>query len=538
MKHQLEALRRSNGREFYAYLMEQGTGKTWTVMADAERAYASGQIEGLVVVAPKGVHTNWARREIPEHMSVPCIVRVWRAGMGKWERDSMDDLLRPRKRGEQPPLRILCVNIDSINTQEGFEFVKRFLRCVKSMWALDESSRIKNPDSKRTIRILRLRPLAAMVRIMSGTPITKAPMDIFSQFEFMESGLLGTTSYRSFTAEYAELVDPKESYAMQKLIEKHPRMAHAQIVARNEDGTPKFRNLDKLQKLIAPHAYRVLKKDCLDLPDKIYKSVYFELEPKQARAYKLMKDRLRIQLDDGTIDTVQALAGLVKLQQITSGYVVRPDDQGMIFISEDNKDNPRLSLLMDTLEDIEGKVIIWARFRPELDIIAQALKKAGHEFVEYHGGVNAKKREEAIDRFQKGTARFFLGQQQSGGIGLTLTAASTVIYYSNSFDYEVRAQSEDRAHRIGTKVNVVYIDLVAQDTIDEPIARSLQRKAGMAAAILDAQGLRIPGDEWLDPEAVDEMMGDSDDFDPWDKPAIDFSADAGKGHGAVVRRPR
>ena len=150
---------------------------------------------------------------------------------------------------------------------------------------------------------------------------------------------------------------------------------------------------------------------------------------------------------------------------------------------------------------------------------------------------STKNRELAIDNFQKGTARFFLGQQQSGGIGLTLTAASTVVYFSNSFDYEVRAQSEDRAHRIGTKVNVVYIDLVAEDTIDEPIARSLQRKAGMAAAILDDQGLRIPGDEWTDGEAADELLT-GEEFDPWEAPAIDFSGDAGKGHGAVVKRPR
>lgn len=538
MKHQLEALRRSEGQEYFAYLMEQGTGKTWTVMADAERAYAAGQIDALLVVAPKGVHTNWARREIPEHMSVQTMVRVWRSGMGKWERDCIDDLLRPRKHGQVPPLRVLCMNIDSINTKEGFEFVKKFLRSTKAMWALDESSRIKNPESKRTIRILRLRPLAALARIMSGTPITKAPMDIFSQFEFMESGLLGTTSYRSFTAEYAELSDPKTDPALANMIRRNPRIAKAQIVARNEDGTPKWRNLDKLQKLIAPHAFRVLKKDCLELPDKIYKTVFFRLEAAQQKAYKLMKERLRIKLDDGSIDTVQALAGLVKLQQITSGYVVRPDEQGMIFVGDDN---PRLDLLMETLEDIEGKAIIWARFRPELEMIGAALKKAGYKHVEYHGAVSAKDREHAIDNFQKGDSQFFLGQQQSGGIGLTLTAATTVIYFSNSFDYEVRAQSEDRAHRIGTKENVVYIDLVAEDTIDEPIARSLQRKAGMAAAILDEQGLRLPGDDWADNDmgilAAGEIQED-DGYDPWEASAIDFSGDAGKGHGAVVRRTR
>jgi SNF2 family DNA or RNA helicase len=139
---------------------------------------------------------------------------------------------------------------------------------------------------------------------------------------------------------------------------------------------------------------------------------------------------------------------------------------------------------VDYVTDVEGKIIVWARFKEELRAIAQALTDAGMRVVEYHGDVNDRNREIAVDTFQHGDADVFVGQPQSGGIGLTLTAAETVIYYSNDYNSETRKQSEDRAHRIGTKRNVVYVDLIASDTIDENIVVSLQRKSDLAAAVL------------------------------------------------------
>jgi len=486
MKHQLDALRLMAGREAFGLFMEQGTGKTWTILADAERQYASGKIDALFVIAPNGVHTNWVRREIPTHMEIPVIARSWRAGMGKKERAKMDELLRKREDCEPPPLRVLSMNIDAVNTKEGFEFAWRFLRSTRAMIALDESSRIKNPDAKRTQRIHRLRPLAVAARIASGTPVTNRPMDVFSQMEFLESGLLGTTSYRAFTAEYAELMDQNHPM-FKKIVERNPKAARAQLVARNPDGSPRWRNLEKLQKLLQPHTFRVLKKDCLDLPDKVYQQIYFELTPKQRAAYSLMENELRIQLEDGTMEPVRALAALTKLQQITSGYVMLPDDGGIVYVSDDN---PRLDALVDAIEDIDGKIIVWARFHEELDAVAGALRKAGRNVVEYHGRISKDMRELAVDSFQGGDADVFVGQPQAGGIGLTLTAAEHTFYFSNDFNLETRLQSEDRNHRIGTKATVVYTDIVANETIDEPIARALQRKAGMAAAILGDRNLK------------------------------------------------
>jgi SNF2 family DNA or RNA helicase len=218
--------------------------------------------------------------------------------------------------------------------------------------------------------------------------------------------------------------------------------------------------------------------------------VYFDLPPKLRAAYSLMEDELRIELETGELETVHALSKLTRLQQITSGFVTLPGrDTPMILPANEN---PRLKALMQVVPDIQGQFIIWAHFKEELRQIAEAFAEAGITAVEYHGGVGTAARDEAIDDFQKGRVRAFIGQAQAGGTGITLTAAETAVYLSNSFNNGVRVQSEDRCHRIGTRGTVVYIDIAAVDTVDEAITRALQRKSSVAAAILDGRGLRMP----------------------------------------------
>ena len=483
MRHQLEAMQRMVGRPTYALFMEQGTGKTWTLLADAERLYAKGTIDSVLVVAPNGVHLNWVNREIPAHMEGTIIARAWRSGASQKHLRTLEDLFKPRVDGEPVPLRILAVNVDALVTKKGYEFCERFLMSGNPLIILDESSRIKNPDAARTKALMKLRRFAKGARIASGTPVTNSPVDVFAQMEFLESGLLGTTSYRAFVSEYADVMPANHPMIVNMTI-RNPKAAYAQIIARNPDGSSRWRNLDKLQQLLEPHSFRVLKKDCLDLPEKIYKTITFELNNDQQKAYDKMQDELRIDLGDNVELPVSELAALIKLQQITSGFVNTP--LGIRYVSEDNT---RLKALMDAIEDVDGKFIIWARFREELDAIAAALTDAGISCVQYHGGVSREDRELAVDAFQEGDVRVFVGQPQSGGIGLTLTAAETVFYFSNDFNLETRLQSEDRAHRIGTRKNVVYIDLVAENTIDEQIARNLQRKQRTAAVVLgDANG--------------------------------------------------
>ena len=262
-----------------------------------------------------------------------------------------------------------------------------------------------------------------------------------------------------------------------------------QIVDKDKDGRPKYRNLDKLSRLIAPHSFRVLKKDCLDLPDKIYKTLLFSMTKEQIDVYKKAEDECRL-VFQGQETPFAKLTAVTKLAQITSGYYIHPLSDDPVRIPGDN---PKLDLLVERVQAIvdQGeKVIIWARYRVEIEDIARRLAEAGIQAVEYHGGIKKGDRVDAIEQFQNGDATAFIGNQQAGGTGITLVAASYVIYFSNNFSLRDRLQSEDRAHRIGQEKNVTYINIAAKGTIDEAVIGALMNKKNVADTIID-KGLAL-----------------------------------------------
>lgn len=476
MAHQEEALDKMAKRVYFALFCEQGTGKTWMLLADAERLYMQKLIESMIVVAPKGVHTNWVLREIPQHLEVGHHSYAYLTNRKATNKKEC------RKMLDSKALSILSINIDALNTPLGYSTVKRMLQAKKTLLVMDESSRIKDPSAKRTKNALKLSELAVARRIASGTPLTKSPPDLWSQFEFLRHGLLRSKTYHSFVAQYAQLL-PAEHHLMRHIAR---RSRHApQIIARDEHNRPKWRNLDQLQQIAAPHCYRITKDKCLDLPPKIYQVRDFTLTPEQRRVYQLAWDDLILQIGD-RVDQLTALTKMVKAQQVTSGFVL-VDGEPVRLMEE----NPRIQLLADTVDDIEGSFIVWARFREELKAIASVLKSKGISAREYHGGVSTGTREQAVDDFQAHRVRAFVGQPQTGGVGLTLTAAQTVIYFSNDFKYENRKQSEDRCHRKGTKHKVVYIDFIANNTIDELIVQSLKDKEDVAAQVLGDKAIAL-----------------------------------------------
>lgn len=257
-----------------------------------------------------------------------------------------------------------------------------------------------------------------------------------------------------------------------------------QVVAKDDEGKPKYRNLDKLRELIAPHTFRVLKKDCLDLPDKIYKSLYFQLTKQQREIYDRAKEELRLEYD-GIVTPFNKLVIIAKLAQITSGYYIHPLSEEPVRIPGEQ---PRLDLLADRCNAIaeeRNKSIVWARYRVEIADIAARLREEGHKVVEYHGGVKKDARLEAIDSFEHGDAGVIVINQQAGGTGLTLVSAAYSHYFSNDYSLRNRLQSEDRNHRIGQKNNVVYYDYIAENTVDEQIVSALTNKIEVAEFITD-----------------------------------------------------
>lgn len=262
-----------------------------------------------------------------------------------------------------------------------------------------------------------------------------------------------------------------------------------QIVDKDKAGKPKYRNLEKLSRLIAPHSFRVLKSECLDLPEKIYKTLTFSMTKQQIEVYKKAEEECRI-IFEGEETPFNKLVAVTKLAQITSGYYIHPLADEPVRIEGEN---PKLELLAERVQKIVeagAKVIVWARYRIEIEDICQKLAESGISFVEYHGGTRKSDRIEAIESFQNGDSQVFVGNQQAGGTGITLTAAEFVIYFSNNFSLRDRLQSEDRAHRIGQTKNVTYINIAAKGTIDEVVVKALSNKKDVADTIIDV-GLKL-----------------------------------------------
>jgi len=445
-EHQRKAFYMSRDKESFGLLMEQGTGKTKVIIDNAAYLYSQNKISALVVIAPNGVHRNWLDKEIPEHMPDWCPVKCvyYYSGMHKTHKAKFDSVI-----SSEDCLRVFSFNVEAFVSNAAVALMNKILLSNNAMLVVDESSRIKRPGAKRTKTITKFSKQADYKRIMTGTPVTKGPEDVYSQFKFLDPNILGYDSFYSFKARYCIMGGYENK----------------QIVS--------YQNIPELTRNIEGHSFRVLKKDCLDLPPKIYQRHYVEMSPKQKRLYDEMRKEFIAELEGETIDAPEAITRLLRLQQIVCGWF--PAEDGVVPIDDKNI---RLQALLEILSDIDSKVIIWARFKADLKAIERAL---GELAVAYHGDVSNDQRAIAVERFQNDPKiRYFIGQPQSGGIGLTLTAANYAIYYSNSFDLEIRLQSEDRCHRIGTKNRVTYIDIECRKTIDKKIITALRTKKNLA----------------------------------------------------------
>lgn len=506
MGHQQECLDKMFRKRNFAILMEQGLGKTWTLLADAERCFLEGKIDALLILAPNGVHSNWIRREIPAHMEVKTKSYIWRGRpTSKKAQKKVEDFFQNVEPVGKKPLFVFAINIEALRTAAGVALCERFIKEHKVMIAVDESTRIKNHKGVQHKAAKKLGKLCVCRRILSGTPLTKAPTDLFGQFDFLKPGLLGTKSYAAFNAQYSVLLEPTDPLmiaVMKKLEGKS--VLPPQIVKKDDAGRPMYRNLDKLAEMIKPHSFRATKEDYLDLPPKIYQTVSFELTKKQREVYERLRDEYSFLFDvhgqlKGEYSPIAggmsiemdfaAIAARSKMKQVTSGFI--NIQQEPVFLAKE--DNPRLKAFDDYIDQLlevesDRQIIVWAIFKEELKAIMQTLKDKGLSCALYDGSTPKEERERIIDDFQAGNIQFFVGHAQAAGIGITLTAASLAIYYSCSFDWELRAQSEDRCHRIGTKRSVVYVDIVAEDTIDEDIQISLTSKEATAGIVLDSKG--------------------------------------------------
>lgn len=456
---------RRNNRIF----ISGNSGKTKVMLDNIGVLHQKGQITGALVLAPKGVYRNWSAKEIPTHLpdEINREVLVWDAAASQGRKDK---LLKQIRDWDGKTLQFLVFNIESLISEKGRKLIVDFIRKHDgNVFALvDESTCIKNHKAKRTKAAIEIGQKCKARRIATGSPVTNSPLDLYSQCAFLDKSLLGCGSYYAF----------KNTYANVERIQNRQGQHYEKIIS--------YKNLDYLSSLLDKFSYRVTKKECLDLPEKIYMTRDVELTPEQEKVYREMYDYQFSLLQQGDgfqeMSAQVILTKLLRLHQVLCGTFT--SDDGTITRLPNN----RVEALREVLDEASGKVIIWATYLADIEDISEMLKKEYGEdsFVTYYGATSSEDRTKAINLFQDESSpvRFFLGNVQTAGRGITLTAASTVVYYSNNFSLELRQQSEDRAHRLGQKNNVTYIDLVVRGSLDEKIIKSLIEKRNIANEIL------------------------------------------------------
>lgn len=473
-KHQVTALARSLGAKFFAYLMDPGTGKTRVLLKDGWRSYEAGDIDAVLVLAPNSVKTSWVKwphmkeepddwDQVEEHLweqRSKILKGVWTSsatGDDKKAWAQFEDDINKRHH----KLIILAVNYEAELTEQFYEFLKAFCKQFRVMIVADESTRIGKPGSKRTKRSINLSRLCKMQRILTGTPVVKSPLRIYSQSKFLDQNALPFRTFFGFRNHFANMGG----------------FQGRQVLS--------YKNLEELGTLMEEWSYRVRKEDCLDLPPRTFLKRRVYMTPEQNKAYKTMREEFFAEVRSDEVTATIVLAQMTRLQQICGGYLTK---DGKIIEIIPPERNPKLMEAKQLLDDAPGQVVVWFRFKPELQGFKQLLKP--EDYYEFHGDVPEKERPAIRQSFKRGTRPYLLGTAATGGIGINeFLVADTVIRVSHDFDTESRIQSDDRTHRMGSEMHdkITYYDILVPNTVDVKIHRVLRTDTQVSAKVLKEQ---------------------------------------------------
>jgi len=456
-KHQSDAVERFHDQEYGALFLEQGLGKTKIVLD----LIANGPSRNILILAPNGLHANWFYKEIPEHfLGDDYEAYCWKGPpVSMRAKKAIKDFLAF---DENVKTKFFLMNIEAARTEKGFHHAWAFLKKYdNTLVVIDESTCIKNPKAMVTKAVTKLGKDANRRFIMTGTPMTQGPLDLFSQCKFLKET---ATPYRTWTAF-------KTSFAIEEIRMMGPRSFKV---------VTGYRNLEILTEALKPFSLRLTKEECLDLPDKVWTKLFVEMTPAQTKADVELKDHaMTLIRGDTLVSTTIPLTTIMRLQQICSGFVT--DDEGV----QNRLDCGKIKALLQIAQSTQP-IVIFCAFRENVAMIQEALEKEhGVGCCSFYvGGMSSDQRTVAIQEFQTGITRFFISTS-AGSKGLTLTKASTLVYYSSDYKLETRLQSQDRIHRIGQTKKCSYIDLVSPGTIDEAILEALDNKRELSNLVLD-----------------------------------------------------
>jgi hypothetical protein len=457
----------------FAVFAEQRTGKTKLTIDTACWNYIRGQVRQALVIAPNSTKTEWVTDALPEHMPdyVSYKAAAWQSSPNKADEQAIAAVLE----GSETEMCWLVMNVEALSTPRGAKIAMDFVRRAPTFVAIDESTRIKTPRSARTKAAQALRRHAKIRRILTGTPATQGPLDLYSQFEFLDPKILGFGSFYAFRNRYA-LMGGFQGKAVLG-----------------------YQHLDELQALIDPYSFRITRDECFDLPPKGYQKRVVEMTPEQTRIYRDMVQKMRAEMDGRKVTAQLVIVQMLRLAQIAGGFVAAQTTEAEQLIDGTPTiarpipgGNPKVDAVMELAGDVQGKMIVWCRFRPEIEACATALRAeyGADAVVEFHGGVDDHGRIAARTAFQdpNSSVRFLVGQTETGGFGINLDQARTICYVSNGFSLESRLQSEDRASSVRQRHSVAIVDVIARGTVDERVVGALRGKRDVSRM--------VTGDAW------------------------------------------
>ena len=451
LKHQKQATERFVNEKYGALFCEMGTGKSKIILDIIQNSKAP---VAVLVVAPNGLHHNWARNEIPKHLD-KADVYCWNGSPTSKKRKQELNAFYNKESYN----KFFLINIEALRTKSGFDFAQAFLAgtgASQRHMIVDESTCIKNPKAQQTKAVMRLAKQTERRWILNGTPITQGPLDLYSQCKFLDANSIPEKTMTTF----------KHAYAIERTMTMGNRSFN-KVVG--------YQNLDQLTKNIEPFSLRLEKKDCLDLPEKTFTPVYVELTAEQERVYQSIKNDSIAMLQGELVTTTMALTRIIKLHQILTGFVITDDDKTV------NLRNNRITILQQ-LAETTTPLVVFCAYKHNVVQIKKALKD--YKVVSYTGDDSTAQKNDSVRAFQDGEADIFVGTSAAAK-GLTLTRASTMVYYSNNYSLENRLQSQDRIHRIGQDNKCTYIDLVVPNSIDETILKRLEQKKELSNEVLD-----------------------------------------------------
>lgn len=462
-EYQKKALHYSWMKEAFAYYMDMGTGKTKTAI-DLFSAYHVGKhVDRLLVVTKFSTRMNWAR-EFDIHCPVPYETLILNTN----KLSTFDEF----NTTVSDKLKVLIVGTESLKAGSAHLYAEKFMSMsMRGGMIVDEAHMIKTHNAVTSKNVVRIGKNAKYRLIMTGTPIANAPMDLYMQFEFLDSHIIGTGDYYSFRNRYAVMGG----------------FEGKQVIG--------YQNMEELIEIVSPYVYQVRKSEVLsELPPKVYEVRELQFTDEQSRLYKELAKKNRTVLGDRGLTVNTVLERMLRLQEVCGGIITferNPDLYNRAKFEHDRipGKNPKIEEILSITEEHQVSTIVWCRFIEEIHMVSNALREkyGKDQVVEVYGAISEEDRDINVqEKFQKKKARFLVGNASTGGTGLNMTAAELVIYYSNSFNYVERDQSEDRAHRIGQTRSVTYIDLVMEKSVDAAVLQALKGKKNVSEFVRDS----------------------------------------------------